>query len=244
MIGFLFIFEHMRILRYTIFLLLVSTGLQAQGPEQKPLKMGIGLMGAAYVGDLNTNGESLYRFYPGVNISLQFASEKLIAPQLNAGFGKFLSQDRELVPVEGVSPNTFVETPFFFVDFRLRARFLREKPINPYLSLGLGLLGYTPRDVEGNNLLDNVSTRAEGESYGSLAAGFPLSIGTEYKLSHLLSLGLEYTYRLTTSDYLDNIGQLGMRNGNDKIQSLLLSLYVTFDPNRPVNNRIRGKDRR
>ena len=225
-------------------MLLVNAGLIAQTGPQKPLKMGLGLMGSAYVGDLNTNGESFSRFYPGVSISLQFASEKLIAPQLNTGFGRFLSQNRDLAAIDGIQPNTFVETPIFFVDFRLRVRFLRQTAINPYFSLGLGLLGYTPKDAAGNSLLDNLSTRVEGETYGSLTAGFPLSLGTEIQLSPLLGIGLEYTYRLTTSDYLDNISQLGPRAGNDKLQSLLLSLYITFDPNRPINNRIRGKDGR
>jgi hypothetical protein len=227
-----------------ILLLFAGSGMMAQTAEQKPLKLGLGLMGASYVGDLNTNGQALHRFHPGVNISLQFDSEKLIAPQLNTGFGKFVAQDRDLIGSEGAEPNTFVETPFFFVDFRLRARFLRETSFNPYFSLGVGLLGYTPKDEDGNNLLDNISTRAEGETYGSISAGFPFSLGFEVQLSPLVGIGLEYTYRFTTSDYLDNISQLGLRDGNDRLQSLLLSVYFTFDPNRSINNGIRGKDRR
>jgi hypothetical protein len=218
--------------------------MMAQSPEQKPLKLGVGLLGASYVGDLSTNGDALYRFYPGVSISLQFDSEKLIAPQLNTGFGKFMAQDRDLQGADGVQPNTYVETNFFFVDFRLRARFLRQTAFNPYFSLGIGLLGFTPKDMEGNSLLDNLSTRAEGETYGSITAGFPFSLGFEVVMSPLVGLGLEYTYRLTATDYLDNISQVGLRDGKDRIQSLLLSVYFTFDPNRSINNGIRGKDRR
>lgn len=234
----------MRVLHLTILLLLAAAALPAQTTEQKPLKLGVGLLGASYVGDLNTNGQALHRFYPGLSVSLQFDSQKLVAPQLNTGFGKFVAQDRELAGAEGVQPNTYVETPFFFVDFRLRARFLRETAFNPYFSLGIGLLGYTPKDQDGNNLLDNFSTRAESETYGSITAGFPFSLGFEVQLSPLVGLGLEYTYRLTTSDYLDNISQFGLREGKDRIQSLLMSVYFTFDPNRSLNNGIRGKDRR
>ncbi len=56
-------------------------------------------------------------------------------------------------------------------------------------------------------------------------------------------LGLEYTYRPTASDYLDNVGQIGLRKGKDKMQSLMLTLYVTFDPNAVTNGSIRGRDR-
>ena len=229
-------------LKWTILLAMLFVTFQAMGQaSQKPLRLGVGFMGAAYNGDLTTNGDALHRFYPGFNFTLQFASEKLISPQLNAGFGRFVTQDRDIAPVEGIQPNTFVDTRFFHVDFRLKARFLREKMVHPYISAGLGLLGYTPRDQDGNNLLDNLSTRNEFETYGSIAASFPLSPGVEIEMSPLLILGLEYTFRPTTSDYLDNISELGTKDGNDRIQALILSLYVTFDPNRSGGG-LRGKD--
>lgn len=226
------------------FLLLLLIGLSAQAQtEQKPLRLGIGLFGASYSGDLTENGDALHRFHPGVNISLQFASPKLISPQLNTGFGRFVTQDRDIPAVEGIQPNTFVDTRFFYVDFRLKARFLRQSWFHPYASLGIGLLGYTPRDQDGNNLLDNISTRQDGETYGTITASFPMSLGMEFELSHLLMVGLEYTYRPTGSDYLDNISALGQASGKDKLQAILLSLYFTFDPDRPVNQRdLRGKD--
>ena len=223
----------------------MGSALLGQGAGQKPLRVGLGLLGATYVGDLNTNGEALYRFYPGMGFSLQFVSPRRISPQLNTGFGKFVAQNRDLEPVGTVVPNTYVETPFFYVDFRLKARFLRERMVSPYLSAGIGLLGYTPKGTDGKNLLDNLSTREDGETYGSITAGFPLSLGTELRMSPFVALGLEYTYRLTGSDYLDNIGLIGLRDGKDKLQSLMLSFYFTFDPERRINpNDMRGRDSR
>jgi len=215
------------------------------GPQQAPLRIGLGLFGAALSGDINDNGEEFYRFYPGVNLSLQFANKKLISPQLTAGFGKFVAQNRDLGEVEGIRPNTFVETPFFFADLRFKARFLRQKGFQPYLSAGIGLLGYTPKDAEGNPLLDNFPTRKETETYGSVTASFPLSIGFEVRMSPILTLGTEYTYRPSGSDYLDNIGELGTRSGNDRINTFALNLFITFDPENPVNFRnLKGRERR
>lgn len=230
-------------LKWTVCLALLFLNLHglSQSSSQKPLRLGVGFMGAAYNGDLTTNGDALHRFYPGFNFTLQFASEKLIGPQLNAGFGRFVTQDRDIAAVDGIQPNSFVDTRFFHVDFRLKARFLRETAFHPYLSAGIGLFGYTPRDIDGNNLLDNLSTRNEGETYGSITASFPLSPGFEIELSPLLMLGLEYTYRLTTSDYLDNISQLGSQDGNDKLHILTMSMFFTFDPNRSGGG-LRGKD--
>ena len=223
--------------------LLVAGTISAQAPAPKPLRLGIGLLGTSYAGDLTVNSSPLERFSAGASLSLQFASEKLISPQLNGGFGRFTAQDRDIEAVDGIQPNTFVETPFFFVDLRLKARFLREKGVHPYLSVGIGMLGYTPRDGEGNNLLDNYSSRQDGETYGSISANFPLSAGLEIRFSPILNLGLEYTMRATTTDFLDNISALGQKEGNDKLHSLLLSLYLTFDPDHMFNAPLRGRDR-
>ncbi len=226
-----------------VLLLMLAVNLSAQGPSPKPLRLGIGLLAAGYAGDLTVNSHPFERFSAGASLSLQFASEKLISPQLNGGFGKFSAQDRDIAAVEGVQPNTFVETPFFFVDLRIKARFLRETGFNPYISAGIGMLGFTPRDGMGNSLLDNYSTRQEGETYGSITANFPLSAGFEVKLSPILLVGLEYTYRVTTTDYLDNISALGQKEGNDNLQSILLSLGLTFDPDHLFDTPLRGRDR-
>ena len=226
-----------------VLLLMLTVNLSAQGPSPKPLRLGIGLLAAGYAGDLTVNSHPFERFSAGASLSLQFASEKLISPQLNGGFGKFSAQDRDIAAVEGVQPNTFVETPFFFVDLRIKARFLRETGFNPYISAGIGMLGFTPRDGMGNSLLDNYSTRQEGETYGSITANFPLSAGFEVKLGPILLVGLEYTYRVTTTDYLDNISALGQKEGNDNLQSILLSLGLTFDPDHLFDTPLRGRDR-
>jgi hypothetical protein len=237
------IFESMKkLVGFAMMLCWVTSLLAQQGP-QSPLRLGLGLQGTTYVGDLNTDGTAWHRFSPGASLSLQFASKKLLSPQLNAGFGRIVAQDRSLEPVEGIQPNTFVQTPFFFLDLRLKARFLREAPIHPYLSAGVGMLGYSPKDGDGNNLIDNFATRYEGETYGSMSAAFPLSAGVEIPLHPILLLGLEYTYRPTTSDYLDNVGQAGLRPGKDKLQSLMLTLYVTFDPDAVTNGSLRSRDR-
>ena len=126
-------------------LLLLAAPSGPNSPRRSRCVLGLGLMGASYIGDLNSQGGSWERFSAGANLSLQFASDHLLSPQLNAGFGKFLAQDRDIAAVDGVQPNTFVQTTFFAVDLRLKARFLRQAAVHPYLSAGIGLVGFTPR---------------------------------------------------------------------------------------------------
>lgn len=218
---------------------------QEPAPAQSPLRLGFGFMGTAYQGDLTTQGTQFYRFNPGFNASLQFASQKLITPQVNAGFGKFTAQDRDIPAIDGVQPNTFVQTNFFFVDLRLKVRAFRRHKVNPYASIGIGLLGYTPRDEDGNGLVDNSNTRNPDELYGSITAGFPMSLGIEFHMNPIMSLGLEYTRRGTGTDYLDNIGQLGPAEGNDRLHHLQVTLFFTLDPDGLNDWRnLKGRDRR
>lgn len=212
--------------------------------QRKPLKMGIGLLGAAYMGDMNQNGTELYKFYPGINSSFEFASHRRLVPQLALGYGKFVAQNRDLGVVDGIRLNTFVETTFFFGDFRLKYRFRKDRKVIPYLSAGFGILNYTPRDVEGNGLSDNISTRPDGEIYSSLAGTLPLSAGCEFKLSPLLSVSVEATHRRTGSDYLDNIGTLGARKGKDHLNTAAITMHLTFDPEHPINiGNLNGRQR-
>lgn len=201
------------------------------------LRVGLGLMAAAYSGDLNYNGEKFYRFYPGFNAFLQFGKNKLITPQLNMGYGKFVAQNRTLESVSGYTINKYVETSFFYADLRLKVKFLRKKRFNPYGSIGPELLSFTPRDAAGNALADNFESRMENEAYGSVAFALPLSLGFDLNLSPVFGLSLEYTYRITSSDYLDNIGELGLKSGKDKLNTFLLSLYVNFNPENPITRK-------
>ena len=203
--------------------------------QRKPLKMGIGLLGAAYMGDMNQNGSELYKFYPGINTSFEFASHRRVVPQLAAGYGRFVAQNRDLGVVDGVRLNSFVSTTFFFADLRIKYRFRKDRKVIPYLSAGVGLLNYTPEDIDGNGLSENISTRSEGEVYNSITASLPLTVGCEFKFSPLLSVSAEVTHRRSGSDYLDNIGVLGTRKGKDHLNTAALTLHLTFDPEHPIN---------
>lgn len=195
-----------------------------------PLQIGLGWAGYSYSGDLTYGEDRFRRAYPGGAISVQFAGARVLHLQLNAGFGRFIEQSDGWTPTSeaGIRPNSFVETSLFYTDLRLRFRPWHRRVVHPYFSVGLGMLSFSPRDQEGNSLAENTLTRQAGEIYGSTTAAFPLNAGLMVRLNPQASLGAGYTYRLTASDYLDNIGQLGRAPGNDRLHSLDLTLYVQF----------------
>lgn len=204
----------------------------SQELERPPLQIGLGLAGFAYEGDLTTQEESFRRLYPGANISIQFDGNRLIQMQANVGFGRFVEQtDKSGTFVQGeIVPNSFVETSFFYTDLRFRIFPLKGKSISPYLGLGAGILFYNPKDEDGNFLAENIFTREDQEVYNSLLGHFPISGGVLVKLNSVLTLGGEYIYRVTPTDYLDNIGQLGNDPGNDALHAFQLSMYIALKP--------------
>ena len=60
-------------LRYSLIsLLLLVPILSSAQSEAAPLKLGFGMMGISYLGDLTDQETSFRRFYPGGNLSIQF----------------------------------------------------------------------------------------------------------------------------------------------------------------------------
>ncbi|MEZ4772140.1 MAG: outer membrane beta-barrel protein [Bacteroidia bacterium] len=201
-------------------------------PASPPLRLGLGFSGYSYLGDLVEQAPRVLRSYPGASLSLQFDGQKRIQMQMNAGFGSFTEQN-DLVrtnPITEVIPNDFVQTSFFYTDLRLQVKLLRQSPVRPYLSMGAGLIFFNPRDASGNFLGENIYTRLDNENYSTIIAGFPATAGLEARMSKQLGISLEYTYRFTTSDYLDNIGKLGTKKGNDAIQAVQLSVLISLNP--------------
>ena len=217
----------MSIGRLNIFfcLCLLTSGLWGQ----QALQLGLGLNSFSYLGDLTFDGGAR-RFHPGVDISLQAANSKAFRIQTRFGFGKFVEQlDNGFFQSEDdILPNSFVETDILYVDLNFTYHFFKRKVIQPFVSAGLGLLFFTPKDQLGNPLGENIFTRRAEEVYGSNTLSFPLYGGLEFKLNQTIQLEIAYLYRLSLTDYLDNIGELGTHVGNDAIQGLRLGFYFNL----------------
>ena len=207
-------------------LYLCSSTLSAQALRQDPLKVSLGLTAISYVGDMSETQSLFRQFHPGLNVSLQLQHERIFQLQVNGGFGKFADQYEGswLPSAEEIEPLRFVETSIIYGDIRIKCRLFPNKRIHPYLSAGAGILYFNPKDQTGKNLVSRTQTRESDESFNSIVPQLPLSLGAEARLNSQLFLGLEYSFRYTPTDYLDNVGRLGAREGFDSLHSLLISL--------------------
>ncbi len=192
----------------------------------------------AYSGDL-TASRGLQSPGAGVQLMLQFDEprqgrrQRRVRPQLVAGFGSFQADDLFLPPVNGQQANRFVQTRFWYVNLNVLVRplprpvALGAASLRPHVSVGAGLLNFTPRDGAGAPLLDQVGTRAQGETYSTGTLSLPLGLGAQLRWGDW-GLSLDYQYVVTGSAYLDNIDQLGRSTGSDALHRLSIGVLLAL----------------
>ncbi|GAB4427460.1 MAG: hypothetical protein OHK0039_45800 [Bacteroidia bacterium] len=216
----------MNILHCSLLFGLVCLLLHPVAAQRKPLQVGLGLTGSTYTGEFTEQGSALSRVYPGGHISLQSQDSAALKVELTGGFGRFADQYDLGKP--GGSDLTFIETQFYYGDLRLRYRFLPRRRVQPYLAAGAGLIVFTPRDADGRRL----DRPSDTLSYNNVIPQLPLGAGVRVRLTPIVGLGLEYTYRFVPSDYLDHIVDPA-RKGFDALHAVQLMILFTLTPPEP-----------
>ena len=100
-----------------------------------------------------------------------------------------------------------------------------EEQLVPYLSLGIGLAAFTPKNADQGSELPN--TLADS-IYSSPTLTIPFGAGVEYYLSTELALSADLRYTLATTDYLDDFDDGGLPDGFTTL-GLGVSYYVVGD---------------
>lgn len=182
----------------------------------KVTRIGFSLNGFAYLGDLNEPGVGIIRVSSGGEISIEAIKSRPFGVSFHGGFGQFTEQwDNP----DGQPGTRFVQTPFLHGDFRVHARAFQTKSFQPYVSVGAGILSFTPKDVDGFPL--------EEGNYNTMIPQLPGSAGLRWQVNPMIGFDLSYTWRFTPTDYLDNIGSEGSRSGFDALHAV--NLGISFD---------------
>lgn len=216
--------------------------LSAQTQLRWPLQAGFSFSGISYTGDYSDGASALSRVYPGANLSLQSSNPRALKLQFNAGFGKFAEQYDTSSPnfPPGVDIPTFIETSFIYGDLRLKFHLLNNRNFQPYVSVGAGVMHFSPKDQDGRKLIRRTATRLEGEDFNDIIPELPLSGGIHFHLTRRVWMNASYTYRYTPTDYLDNVGLAGENNGFDALHSVQLGIYITLGPTPDISAAMSG----
>ncbi len=228
-------------------------------------EVGIGLGGANYYGDLNTNSS-----FEAVKASAGLFFRYFITSHFGASFHVRYAQ---LGYSDVYNQNTYAHRRNLsfnteILEFSLQGdfNFFRFEPgsetyrITPYLSLGFGAFHFNPYAYyEGQKYdLQPLGTEGQGSAaypdrhkYSLWALELPVELGIKYNLSSSWNLQLAASYHFTGTDYLDDVsttyaGQAAFHSKGTKLQQIAAALQdrsgVYGEPI-GIKNRQRGNSR-
>ncbi len=181
-------------------------------------KVSIGAGTANYYGDLIKKDIGFSQ--PGIAFStgLSYAITKKIAARLDVGIQKLQGSDNKKGGAHPGRNLSFKSTVF---DFSISGEYtilnLEKSRVSPYISAGVGVMLFNPYayDVSGvKQSLPELGTEGQGLAgypgfYNTAALEFPLGVGLKYRLNNNATLGVEFNYRITRTDYLDDVSRVG-----------------------------------
>lgn len=186
----------------------------------------IGISPISYKGELSSYDHWNMAFHAG----LLLTRKKRINSEFSILGGQFSGQNRELSIKENTNPNTYFVSSFFSGSYHLHINLIAKPRFKFYVSQGIGIMNFTPKNANSENLIDIVETRAINEEYNTTTLFLPTQIGFHYALKNHFNLGAKVSWLNTRTDYLDNISEWGNPDNKDNILSY--KIYVLI----PIQN--------
>lgn len=192
--------------------------------QKKESYFHVGVSANSYNGEIGNYSD----WSPGMQFGLLFNKKKRLNGAVNFGFGAVNGEDRNFGFQSNTgtpTPNNFVKTNFIFLNYDLHVNVLKRENLIVYLSQGIGFIRFTPKDEFDEDLEPQDNTRNEGETYRNLSLILPTSLGVVYFIPGKLGFSFQGGWLNTSTDYLDNISELG-DSGNDNTLSIRLALLL------------------
>ncbi|UXX79616.1 DUF6089 family protein [Reichenbachiella carrageenanivorans] len=199
--------------------------------KQKTKEIHLGIGPASYSGDLG-------KAYAGSSLlftaGLKFNNNKKLNGNVKISIGSVTGQELDYATTDdsGVpaTPNTFFKSTFIGLNYEAQFNFINKEKIKVYLSQGIGLFRFDPRNEEDNRLSDLPDTRPVGESYRNIVIQLPTQLGAKYYLPNDFALGIQVGFINPITDHLDNLAIWGNKNGNDNILSFQFQIHAPLSP--------------
>jgi len=194
---------------------------------KKKREVHLGLGPASYSGDLGSAYASSSLL---INFGLKLNKDKRLNGNIKVSIGSVTGQELDYTTRDNsgiiATPNTFFKNNFFGLNYEAQYNLIDKEKLKIYISQGIGLFRFEPKDEKGNSLIDQPSTRPIGESYRNLIIQLPTQIGAKYYLPNDFAFGIQLGFINPITDHLDNLGIWGNKNGNDNILSLQFEIHA------------------
>lgn len=184
------------------------------GSSTSKLSIHVGLGTANYYGDLIEKSGLFKQTSLSFSTALSYAFTKKLSARLDVGIQRLQGADSKSGGAHKTRNLSFKSNVF---DFSLAGEYtildLDRFPVSPYVSAGVGVMLFNPytTDINGKKqVLSNLNTEGQGiggypKAYGTAALEFPLGIGVKYPINERMTLALDFNYRFTRTDYLDDV---------------------------------------
>jgi hypothetical protein len=181
--------------------------------RERNLTIGGGIGMAAYFGELNNPGDYFDNSLNTVfNVNYYFFDRlavrgDLIWYRLQGDDRKANTSGRVNRNLHFRSDNIEFSTNLIIHLFSHNTKYYKRELFNPYIFAGLGLTYFNPKaELDGKwHSLRPLQTEGSENAYGPFTMVIPMGIGVKMRVIPQLNLGIELGYRITFTDYLDDV---------------------------------------
>ena len=186
------------------------------------MELGIAAGGMSYLGDLN-NQSMLGKQRPGGMLLFRYNTGQRWVVQFSGGYGQIEGGNPDVIKRRNLSfrskvVDMAVNVQFNFLPFGKDG--LGSYQWTPYLFAGYGFFGFNPKAEYTNPAtgetqwyeLQPLGTEGQGSDlypdrakYALIERTMPFGLGIKWKPTKYVVLGLEYGFRKTWTDYLDDV---------------------------------------
>ena len=212
-----------------LFLILI---IQIKTSKAQLFELGMSGGGLTYIGDLNQD-MFFMNTEGGFGAFFQITAFDRLAFNANFIYGNLSAHDKNSNRYETQKRNLnfYSELIEFSLNTHLNLlKFNRESPKNtftPYLSAGISIFSFDPKTkyMGQEYALQSIGTEGQGldgypSKYALVEWGIPLGFGIKLLIGDRLIFGIDLGYRITFTDYLDDVSTLYLdpavliQNGN------------------------------
>ncbi|WP_017732688.1 DUF6089 family protein [Nafulsella turpanensis] len=174
-------------------------------------RIAIGLGSATYMGDLQES--SLPTSTPNLMLSYEYQwtprwalrADGLVY-RIAASDANSLDPGRAARNLSFFSNNLELSGSIMLFLFReLPAAYSQRRKLNMYALLGFGATWFNPQAQLNGKTYNLRKYQTEGVAYGRLSPVIPSGMGLMAKVSQRLNIAMEVTYRISFTDYLDDV---------------------------------------
>lgn len=218
----------MRIILTIILVSLFTVQLFAQQDSTAYKLIGLGFGASLAKTDLSDGYEKPSQTF---NLFLQFdKNEKKLTGAIHLNIGQIVSENPEgkFIDRSEFNINSFALTNFQSLHFEAIYHIIHKENWAISLAQGFGFVRFNVYDRDNNPLIDQLNSRAAGESYTGFSVMLPTSISAHYLFENNFGIKARFGLMNTQNDYLDNISTFGNADNNDNILSIQLALIKRF----------------